>query len=205
MDRAGSASPLTALALRGSTAAWTRAAWLAAGLGAVAVARSAFNGTGTAGGFLSGSLFGITLLILAFVGGWRPGPPRLASLVTGVVGGLVLVAVPALLGPPSRVVTAMRPEPFLIWVAVTGLVASAEEALLRGALLSALDEAGGPPLAVIGSSAAFALMHAPLYGWGVVPIDLAAGVLLAGLRYLTGGTAAPTAAHLLADLATWWL
>ena len=52
---------------------------------------------------------------------------------------------------------------------------------------------------------AFALMHVPVYGWGVVPVDLAAGVLLAGLRYLTGGTAAPTMAHLLADLATWWL
>ena len=115
------------------------------------------------------------------------------------------MAVPLLVGPASRAVIGMRAEPFVAWVVVTALVATAEEAMLRGAILSALDEAGGPILAVIGSSAAFALMHVPLYGWGVVPIDLAAGVLLAGLRYLTGGTAAPTVAHLLADLATWWL
>ena len=120
-------------------------------------------------------------------------------------GGLVLVAVPLLVGPASRAVTGMRAEPFVAWLAVTALVATAEEAMLRSAILSALDEAGGPVLAVIGSSTAFALMHVPLYGWGVVPIDLAAGVLLAGLRYLSGGIAAPTVAHLIADLATWWL
>jgi len=196
---------LTALTANASTSAWTRAAWLAAGLGAAALARSAFNGTGAAGAFLSGSIFGLTLLVLALVGGWRPAMPGPRSLAVGVVGGLVLVAVPLLVGPASRAVIGMRAEPYVAWVAVTALVATAEEAILRGAILSALDEAGGPILAVIGSSAAFALMHAPLYGWGVVPVDLAAGVLLAGLRYLTGGTAAPTIAHLLADLATWWL
>jgi membrane protease YdiL (CAAX protease family) len=99
----------------------------------------------------------------------------------------------------------MRPDPFVAWFLVTAVVVTAEEALLRGALLAALDQAAGPLVAVVISSLAFALMHVPLYGWGVVPIDLAAGVWLAGLRYLTGGTAAPTVAHLLADLATRWL
>jgi membrane protease YdiL (CAAX protease family) len=196
---------LTTLTASASTSAWTRAAWLAAGLGAAALARSAFNGTGAAGAFLSGSIFGLTLLLLALAGGWRPATPRAGSLAVGVVGGLVLVTVPLLVGPASRAVIGMGAEPYLAWVAVTALVATAEEAMLRGAILSALDEAGGSILAVIGSSAAFALMHVPLYGRGVVPVDLAAGVLLAGLRYLTGGTAAPTIAHLLADLATWWL
>ena len=196
---------MTALAARASNTAWTRSALLAAGLGAAAVARSAFNGTGSVGAFLSGTVFGMTLMALALVGSWRPARPGLRSLVVGSVGGLILVAVPLLVGPASRAVTGMRAEPFVAWLAVTALVATAEEALLRGALLAALDEAGGTLLAVIGSSAAFALMHVPVYGWGVVPIDLAAGVLLAGLRYLTGGTAAPTVAHLLADLASWWL
>jgi len=196
---------LTALAAQASHSPWPRALWLAAGVGAAALARSGFNGTGAAGAFISGAIFGVTLLVLAAASGWRPARPRVPSLVVGVAGGLVLVAVPLLVGPASRAVTGMRAEPFIAWVAVTALVVTAEEAMLRGAILSALDEAGGPILAVIGSSAAFALMHVPLYGWGIVPIDLAAGILLAGLRYLTGGIAAPTVAHLLADLATWWL
>ena len=43
------------------------------------------------------------------------------------------------------------------------------------------------------------------YGWHVVPLDLAVGVWLAGLRLLSGGVAAPAMAHGLADIATWWL
>jgi len=196
---------LTTLAASWPTSAWYRAAWLSAGLGAAALARSAFIGTGTAGAFLVGTVFGLTLLGFALSAGWRPALPRLGSLGVGVVGGLILVGIPEVVGPSSRAVIGIRPDPFLAWVAVTALVVAAEEALLRGALLSVLDEAGGPVVAVAASSVAFALMHVPVYGWGVVPIDLAAGVLLAGLRYLTGGTAAPTVAHLLADMATWWL
>ena len=196
---------MTTLAASWPTSAWNRAAWLSAGLGAAALARSAFIGTGSAGGFLVGTVFALTLLGLALAAGWRPILPRLGPLGVGVVGGLILIGIPELVGPSSRAVIGMRPDPFLAWVAVTALVVTAEEALLRGALLSALDAAGGPAVAVVGSTIAFALMHVPVYGWGVVPIDLAAGSFLAGLRYLTGGTAAPTMAHLLADLATWWL
>src|SRR5207248_6386188 len=161
--------------------------------------------TGTAGAFLVGTVFGLTLLRLALAAGWRPALPRLGSLGVGLGGGLLLIGIPELVGPSTRAVIGIRPDPFLAWVVVTALVVAAEEAILRGALFSVLDEAGGPVVAVAASSVAFALMHVPVYGWGVVPIDLAAGVLLAGLRYLTGGTAAPTMAHLLADMATWWL
>jgi membrane protease YdiL (CAAX protease family) len=196
---------LTTLAASWPTSAWHRAAWLSAGLGAAALARSAFIGIGTPGAFLIGTVFGLTLLGIALAAGWRPALPRLGSLGVGIVGGLILIVIPELVGPSSRAVFGIRPDPFFAWVAVTALVVAAEEALLRGALLSALDAAGGPAVAVIGSSIAFALMHVPVYGWGVVPIDLAAGAFLAGLRYLTGGTAAPTMAHLVADMATWWL
>jgi len=196
---------LTSLAASWPTSAWHRAAWLSAGLGAAALARSAFIGAGTVAAFVVGTTFGLTLLSLAVAAGWRPARLRLGSLGVGIVGGVILIGIPELVGPSSRAVIGIRPDPFLAWVAVTALVVTAEEALLRGALLSALDAAGGPAVAVAASSVAFALMHVPVYGWGVVPIDLAAGALLAGLRYLTGGTAAPTMAHLLADMATWWL
>ena len=196
---------MTAPAASRSGSAGQRAILLGVGLGAAALARAALNGTGATSAYLAGTGFGAALLCLAFAAGWRPARPRLASVGLGVLGALILVGLPLLASPSTRAVTGMRPEPFVAWLVVTALVVTAEEVLLRGALLPALDEAAGPIVAVVASSAAFALMHVPLYGWGVVPIDLAAGVWLAGLRYLSGGVAAPTLAHLLADLATWWL
>ena len=48
-------------------------------------------------------------------------------------------------------------------------------------------------------------MHVPFYGWHVVPLDLGVGVFLAGLRLASGSVAAPAIAHIVADLATWWV
>jgi membrane protease YdiL (CAAX protease family) len=99
----------------------------------------------------------------------------------------------------------MRPEPFVAWGIVTALVVTGEEVLLRGALFRTIDGAAGPLAAVLVTGLAFALMHVPLYGWGVVPLDLGVGIVLGGLRLASGGVAAPAVAHLLADLSTWWL
>jgi membrane protease YdiL (CAAX protease family) len=55
------------------------------------------------------------------------------------------------------------------------------------------------------TSIVFALIHVPLYGWHVVPLDLGVGVFLGGLRLVSGSVAAPAIAHIGADLATWWL
>jgi hypothetical protein len=60
-------------------------------------------------------------------------------------------------------------------------------------------------VAVVATSLVFALIHVPLYGWHVVPLDLGVGLLLGGLRLVTGGVTAPAAAHTIADVATWWL
>ncbi len=51
----------------------------------------------------------------------------------------------------------------------------------------------------------FVLMHVPLYGWHVVPLDLGVGIWFAGLRLWSGGIVAPSISHALADLVTWWL
>jgi len=45
----------------------------------------------------------------------------------------------------------------------------------------------------------------PLYGWHVLPLDLAVGVVLGGLRQATGTAAAPAITHVLADVAGWFL
>jgi len=95
--------------------------------------------------------------------------------------------------------------PFVPWALITLLVAAAEEGVLRGVLFDRLERVGGLVPAIALTTLAFALMHVPLYGWHVVPLDLAVGLVLAGLRISTRGLAAPIAAHAVADLATWWL
>jgi membrane protease YdiL (CAAX protease family) len=146
-------------------------------------------------------------------GGWRRrgqgGRAVLLAALIGIGAGLALVAItslaPVLAGEPSVPGLGRPAAPFLPWVAVTIVVATAQEALLRGALFDRFERLGGPALAIAGGAVVFALMHVPLYGWHVVPLDLAVGIALGGLRLVTGRVAAPATAHATADLATWWL
>ena len=179
------------------------AVWLLAALALAAIGRALLNGQTPASAFAAGTAFGLVLLALAFGAGWRPGRVALRPMAIGVLGGLVLVAIPRLfhLGLPALI--GMRPEPFVIWAAVTTLVSVAEEVLLRGALFDAVDTTAGTLAAIVLTSAAFALMHVPLYGWQIVPLDFGVGLWLAGLRMASGGVTAPAIAHLLADLSTW--
>lgn len=114
-----------------------------------------------------------------------------------------MILLPRLVGPGSGALIGSRAEPFVAWAAVTALVCVGEEVLLRGVLFEAAGELAGPAAAVCLTSLAFALLHVPTYGWAVLPVDLAAGIWLAGLRMVSGGVTAPTVTHLLADLTTW--
>jgi membrane protease YdiL (CAAX protease family) len=181
------------------------ALWLGAGLAAASLARAALNGHAAFSAFAAGAAFGTALVAMAVVAGWRPARPAIGSLLVGVLGGLVLVVLPRLADPLVPALIGMRPEPLAGWVLVTTVVVAGEEALLRGALFGALERFAGPVAAVAVTSLAFALMHVPLYGWQVVPLDLGVGVWLAGLRLATGGVAAPAVAHGIADLSTWWI
>jgi membrane protease YdiL (CAAX protease family) len=155
---------------------------------------------------LVGTIFGILLVLLALVGGSRVALPRPIAVVVGLAGAVLLVGLAIgasqLAGQPLQLVPKTQ---FAPWALITILVASAEELVLRGALFDALRDAAGVTIAVIVTSAAFALMHVPLYGWHVVPLDLGVGVFLAGLRLTSGSVAAPAMAHIVADLATWWV
>jgi membrane protease YdiL (CAAX protease family) len=201
LDRRGAPEPSIARAI----GAWATPTLLVIGLAAVAALRWA----GTRAGLdplALGVGFGAGLVALAWS---RPQRPAFRNIAIGAVAGLALVALttagaalagttlPAGLGRPAA--------PFLPWAAITLLVATGEEALLRGRLFDATRRAGGVTVAVLVTTVAFALLHVPLYGWHVVPLDLAVGLGFAGLRLLTRGIAAPAAAHAVADLATWWL
>jgi membrane protease YdiL (CAAX protease family) len=199
-------------------AAWLAPIALVAGLAGILAARLLATRAGL-DGIAVGAAFGVALAGLAVwpvrsevVGSFdRLQPSRDMAVVAaaGVALGLALVGL-AILGPAlAGTITVPglgRPAaPFVPWVAVTILVACAEEVLLRGVLFDRIGRAGGVLLAVILTSAVFALMHVPLYGWHVVPLDFAVGLTLAGLRLTTRSLVAPAAAHTVADLATWWL
>jgi membrane protease YdiL (CAAX protease family) len=89
------------------------------------------------------------------------------------------------------------------WAAVVTAVAVTEELVLRGTLWSTL--AGRPVVALGVTTAAFAALHVPFYGLESVPVNLAAGLVLGGLRYATGSVLAPAVTHTVADLAGWFL
>jgi membrane protease YdiL (CAAX protease family) len=168
----------------------------------VAIAASQ-GATSTAAGIaFAGALAGIVLAT-----GWRARAPTGRQILLGVAGAAVLCAGPVTLrllghggiGPPPL---HLYPE----WAAVVAAVAVAEEALLRGALWHALERLPrGTGSALVVTTACFALLHVPLYGWTGVPLDVAVGVWLGGLRMAGGGVAAPATSHALADLAAWWM
>jgi membrane protease YdiL (CAAX protease family) len=79
------------------------------------------------------------------------------------------------------------------------LAAVAEEALFRRVTYAWLER-WGAPVAIVGSAALFALMHVPLYGAAVFPVDLGAGLLFAWQRWATGTWTVPAATHAAANV-----
>jgi membrane protease YdiL (CAAX protease family) len=135
--------------------------------------------------------------------------PLVSGLAIGVAVGVALATL-AFVGPAIAGTTYVpglgRPAaPFVPWALITIVVASAEEGVLRGVLFDRVERLAGLAPAIALTTIVFALMHVPLYGWHVVPLDLAVGLVFAGLRVWTRGLVAPAAAHVVADLVTWWL
>ena len=171
---------------------------------AVAVAlRVAVGGVGVAQSASAGWVFAGCLLLLSFATGTTLGVTRRA-LPIGLVGAAVICApvlLPQLLsGRPLHSAAG-----FSSWAVVVVVVATAEELFLRGALYDAVNDLAGTPAAVAVGAICFAALHVPLYGWHVLPLDLAVGVVLGGLRQLSGTPAAPAVAHVSADMAGWFL
>jgi membrane protease YdiL (CAAX protease family) len=115
-----------------------------------------------------------------------------------LVGGLALGAV--LLLPAAARSGAVPILPAGLAVAAIA-VSIGEELAFRGALYAALDELGGAPLAVLGSTvvwtAAHVLSHPPAFLGAVA----AAGLLLALWRWACRDLVGPIIGHVIADLA----
>jgi membrane protease YdiL (CAAX protease family) len=105
----------------------------------------------------------------------------------GAVVGILLIVGP---GVPIRFGWTGAP--------VAALAGVAEEALFRRLLYDRLSRFG-PIAAIVGSAVAFALLHVPLYGIAVLPVDLGAGLLLSWQRWASGTWTVPAATHVAAQ------
>ena len=207
---------MTALGATIQRSRWRLEPWLEIGLilmalAAVSIARLGATQAGL-DALTTGLAFGLGLLAVGAAGGMRPRLDlrRLApALIVGVALAMVLITIAqvgaALAGASTIRGLGRQAAPLVPWAAITVVVAVAEEALLRGLLFDRVRRTAGIGIAIAVTTVAFALMHVPLYGWHVVPLDLAVGLALGGLRVVSGGIAAPAVAHAVADLATWWL
>ena len=80
---------------------------------------------------------------------------------------------------------------------LNSLAAVAEEAFFRRLVYGLFAR---PAVAVVASAGAFALVHVTVWGWWVLPLDLAAGLLLSWQRAASGRWWVPAATHVLANL-----
>jgi membrane protease YdiL (CAAX protease family) len=169
------------------------------------VLRAAVGAPETAASMPAGVVFALALLVVAIAAGWRPGRPSVAAAGLGVVGGGVLAGAWLLSHGSPGVQVAPLNAGLALWTPIVALVAVAEEVVFRGALFDAVRAGFGDGAALLVTTLLFAVMHAPLYGIGSLPLDLAVGLLLGGLRIVSGGALAPAVAHVIADLAGGWL
>jgi len=171
--------------------------------GGAVVLRAAIAGPARAASVTAGLVFAGVLAALA---AGRCAAPRLTKLSVGLgLAGAVVLLVPVVVLATSRGINPPATgSAYVPWAAATVVVATAEEMFLRGALFDALQRWRGSDVAVVGAAVTFAALHVPLYGWHVLPLDLAVGLGLGALRLASGTWAAPAIAHVGADLAGWW-
>ena len=145
-----------------------------------------------------GRLAGLTATLLAILAASLlvPAARSITHLHPGVVLAVGLAAVALALATGGRPV----PAPLVAWaLPLTLLAAVAEEALFRRAMYGVLERRGA--IVAIGATAlAFALVHVPIYGVAVFPVDLGAGLLLSWQRWACGSWTVPAATHAAANV-----
>jgi membrane protease YdiL (CAAX protease family) len=132
--------------------------------------------------------------------GWSPDRLGLGTsrFWLRILGGLALAAVLLLPGAARSGAAPLLPAGL---AAAAIAVSIGEELAFRGALYAALEDLGGPPLAVLGSTLLWTLAHALSHPPAFLGAVAAAGLLLALWRWARRDLVAPIVAHVLADLA----
>ena len=144
---------------------------------------------------------------LGAAGAALPLRPTIARLETqGVPERTILDALIALLlgcvafAGASRLLIDLPPRPdgLVVALALNALAGVAEEAFFRRLLYGWLER-WGALVAVVGSAVLFAIAHATVWGLWVLPLDLAAGLLLSWQRAASGRWSVPAVTHVLAN------
>ena len=143
-------------------------------------------------------LGGVALAIV--IAGWPAEKLGLGTSRLGlrILGGLALAIV--LLLPAAARASAAPILPASLAVAAVA-VSIGEELAFRGALYAALEEIGGAPLAVGGSTVAWTVAHALSHPPAFLGAVAAAGLLLGLWRWACRDLVAPIIGHVIADLA----
>jgi membrane protease YdiL (CAAX protease family) len=121
-----------------------------------------------------------------------------SRLAFRILGGLAL-AVVLLIPTAARASSAPIIPAFLAVPAI--VVSVGEEIAFRGALYAALEDLGGAPVAIIGSTALWTAAHALSHPPEFLLAVCAAGLLLALWRWACKDLVGPIIGHVLADLA----
>ena len=181
-------------------AASRRAAWVTRLVLGAALLRGLLQPSGE---LLSTAVFAASLLWI--IGFEIAQPPEEARWGRGraMAAGLLLGAV--LLAPNVVNSTSHRSlAGFWSWAAIAAVIAAVEEMAIRGVLYRRWFEESGPLIAIVATSAVFALIHLPRYGFAAMPLDLSVGLALGGLRALSGRVVPCIVAHTMADWGAWF-
>ena len=122
-----------------------------------------------------------------------PGAGWAVSLAVLAVGAVAFAVGRAVVEVP------VRSGPVAVVLALNALAAVAEEAFFRRYLYGLVDERWGPTVAVVVTAGAFALVHVTVWGLWVLPLDLAAGLVLSWQRAASGRWSVPAATHVAAN------
>ena len=171
---------------------------------------------------------GLALMVVALEWARAVAAQQPGLAVAALVAGGVALAIPALMFPADRLgigtsrlglrllggvaigavlllPAAVRPAAVpqisggLAMAAV--VVSIGEELAFRGALYAALEEVGGAPLAVLGSTVLWTLAHVLSHPSEFLGAVAAAGLLLALWRWACKDLVGPIVGHVIADLA----
>ena len=181
-------------------AAPRRAALLTSVVLAAAALRAALLPLGDT---LSTGVFAACLLGITAAGGvstndavrWGRGRAIAAGIGVGV-----LLIVPLVGGG----ITGRPLGAFWSWALIAALVATLEEAAIRGVLYRHWRDEAGTMAAIVLGAAVFALIHLSRYGVAAMPLDFSVGLALGGLRAISGRVLPCAIAHTLADWGAWF-
>jgi hypothetical protein len=143
----------------------------------------------------------VLFVVLLIVGAVLPLP--LVSPQAGVgmrsVSFALVIGIVAF-GSGRLLVSGHGPARPTVAVVLANLLAAVAEEVWFRRLCYGLLVPAGTAVAVAGSAALFALVHVSIYGFWILPLDLAAGALLGWQRAATGSCVTPAITHMVANL-----